>query len=154
MTLRDIFCFKHGKHLTSTKLLVRLTIFFEIKLPGWYFKVRWRGGSWEWEIGTLFEKVQFLEAKLSSMLSNHIGQTLYHSKNHSKNPVYGRQWISRPMQIVGLIQFWRQWEAGIWSCDLKKSYMKRGQQTDRHTSRLYERICLWADSLKTLNTFS
>ena len=28
-------------------------------------------------------------------------------KSHMKNPAYGRQRISRPMRIVGLIQFWR-----------------------------------------------
>ena len=49
-----------------------------------------------------------------------------------------------------------QWEAGIWSCDLtanerlEKVDMKRGQ-IYKLTSRLYERISLRDDSLKTLD---
>ena len=87
---------------------------------------------------------------------------------YSKNPAYGRHQLSRPMRIVEPIQIWRawviflffshhhqgrrvdQWEAGIWSCDLrtKKNYMKRGHQRkkqgnkerNKHTLRLLDQL--------------
>ena len=33
---------------------------------------------------------------------------------------------------------------------LEKNYMKRGQETDKQTLQLYERIGLWAESLKKI----
>ena len=44
---------------------------------------------------------------LSSMVLVPIDQLLF--QFNKKNPAYGRQRISRPMWIVGPIQFWRGW---------------------------------------------
>ena len=95
---------------------------------------------------------------------------------NKKNSAYGRQRISRPMQIVGSIQFWRgcviylfkkmyfffvlevAWylyqrrrkNLIMWpkgQWEASKNLHEKGT-TDRHTLRLYERIGQRADSLK------
>ena len=138
----------------------------------------------------------FINDNLPTPLAHDTHDTL---NRRNKNSAYGRHQLSRPMRIVGPIQFWRgcatfgvhfwppllgstfdrhfwgpfltatfgvhfwppllgstfdrQWEAGIWSCDLranerpqKKSHEKGQTYNIQHTyniqrtSRLYDRI--------------